>query len=87
MRRHRITPRKGWEQTVAATGLTYHTLQDGSPYWDESAYWEFTSSEIDRIEAATAEIHRMALAAGDHILDHDRLAGDEYPRCGGRTHP
>ena len=74
MRRHTYSPRPDWRATVAKTGLTYSTLADGSPYWDESAYWEFTSAEIDRLEGATAEIHRLALAAGDHILDHDRLA-------------
>jgi len=69
MRRHAIAPRTGWQRAVERVGLTYHTLENGAPYWDESAYWEFTAAEIDRIEAATAEIQRMALAAGDAILD------------------
>ena len=73
MRRHSASPRAGWQATVARTGLTCHTLSDGSPYWDESAYWEFTSDEIDRLEAATAEIQKLALEAGDFILEHDRL--------------
>ena len=79
MRRHSIAPRSGWQATVASTGLTCHTLADGAPYWDESAYWEFTSAEIDRLEAATAEIQKLALAAGDAILDHDRLAEMKIP--------
>jgi glutathionylspermidine synthase len=79
MRRHAISPRSDWQQKVARTGLTCHTLADGSPYWDESAYWEFSSAEIDSLEAATAEIQRLALAAGDHILDHDRLAEMKIP--------
>lgn len=74
MRRHTIKPRRGWQETVARTGLTYNTLADGSPYWDESAYWEFSSPEIDRLEAATAEIQKLALAAGDHIIQRDRFA-------------
>ncbi|HTA85306.1 MAG TPA: glutathionylspermidine synthase family protein [Silvibacterium sp.] len=61
------------------TGLTFHTLANCAPYWDESAYWEFTSSEIDRVEAATAEIQKLALAAGEHILDHDRFAEMRIP--------
>jgi glutathionylspermidine synthase len=44
---------------VERTGLTFHTLANGAPYWGESAYWEFTSSEIDRVEAATAEIQGL----------------------------
>ena len=79
MRRHVIAPRSDWQSRVERTGLTYHTLADGSPYWDESAYWEFTSAEIDRLEAATAEIQRLALAAGEHILGHDRFAEMRIP--------
>ncbi len=60
-------------------GLTYHTLNDGSPYWDESAYWEFTLAEIDRLEAATNEIQRLALSAGEHILEHNRFAEMRIP--------
>jgi glutathionylspermidine synthase len=74
MRRLTVTPRSDWQSRVERVGLTFHTLSDGAPYWDESAYWEFTSAEIDRLEAATAEIQRLALAAGDKILDQDRLA-------------
>jgi glutathionylspermidine synthase len=74
MRRLIANPRNDWQKRVASVGLTYHTLDDGSPYWDESAYWEFSSAEIDRLEAATAEIQRLTLAAGDAILNQDRLA-------------
>lgn len=79
MRRHRIAPRSHWQSRVERTGLTFHTLANSAPYWDESAYWEFTSSEIDRVEAATAEIQKLALAAGEHILDHDRFAEMRIP--------
>jgi glutathionylspermidine synthase len=73
MRRHKIDPRPDWKRSVERIGLTYHTLDDGSPYWDESAYWEFSTDEIKRLEAATAEIQRLALAAGDAILDRNLL--------------
>lgn len=73
MRRLSVSPRTDWQKRVEKIGLTFHTLADGSPYWDESAYWQFTASEIDRLEAATAEIQRLALAAGDAILGQDRL--------------
>jgi glutathionylspermidine synthase len=64
---------------VARQGLTIHTCADGMPYWDESAYWEFSSNEIDRIVAATAEIQKLARAAGAHILDHNRLEEMSIP--------
>src|ERR1017187_10471178 len=73
MRRLTVSPRNDWKARVEKIGLTYHTLADGSPYWDEAAYWEFTAPEIDRLEAATTEIQRLALVAGDAILDQDRL--------------
>lgn len=79
MRRHTIPPRKDWQRAVERVGLTYHTLDDGSPYWDESAYWEFSAAEIDRIEAATAEIQRLALAAGDAILERGLLEQMHFP--------
>ena len=80
MRRLTVNPRDNWQKRVEKVGLTYHTLADGTPYWDESAYWQFTSVEIDRLEAATAELQRLALAAGDAILDQDRLAQMRIPK-------
>lgn len=79
MRRRPIEPRPNWQSVVESTGLTFHTLEDGSPYWDESAYWEFSSSEIDAIEAATAEVHNLALAAGEHIVEHNRFGELHIP--------
>jgi len=79
MRRRIHTARQDWQAIVRKTGLTYNTLPDGSPYWDESAYWEFTSEEVDRIEAATAEIQKLALSAAEHILDRKRLAEMNIP--------
>jgi glutathionylspermidine synthase len=74
MRRLTMNPRPNWQKRVEKVGLTYHTLADGSPYWNESAYWQFSAAEIDRLEAATAELQKLALAAGDAILDQERLA-------------
>jgi glutathionylspermidine synthase len=79
MRRHTLDPRQDWKRSVERIGLTYHTLEDGSPYWDESAYWEFSAAEINRLEAATAEIQRLALAAGDSILERDLLEKMHIP--------
>jgi glutathionylspermidine synthase len=67
------SPREGWERTVEGQGLIYHHTQ-GKPYWDESAYYAFTSREIDELEAATNELQRLALEAGQHIIDHRRFA-------------
>jgi glutathionylspermidine synthase len=78
VQRHRIVTRPDWQKKVEQVGLTYHTVE-GQTYWDESTYWEFTSAEIDRIEAATAELQTMCLAAGDFILDNNRLDALRIP--------
>ncbi|HTV15904.1 MAG TPA: glutathionylspermidine synthase family protein [Acidobacteriaceae bacterium] len=79
MQRHRIVIRPDWQQKVESVGLTYHTV-GGQTYWDESAYWEFSPAEVDRIEAATNELQTMCLAAGDFILTNDRLAALRIPQ-------
>jgi glutathionylspermidine synthase len=40
---------------------------------------EFTAEEVDRIEAATAEIQRLPFAAGGPILDRNRLSEIQIP--------
>jgi glutathionylspermidine synthase len=69
LRRH-VQLRTDWQQTVESQGLHYHTL-DGVPYWDERAYYEFTTAEIDRLEEATYALDKMCLAAVQHVIDND----------------
>jgi glutathionylspermidine synthase len=80
MQRHRILARREWKREVERVGLTYHTV-GAQTYWDESVYWEFAAAEIDRIETATAELQEMCLAAGDFILNHDRLTSIGIPEA------
>jgi len=75
MKRLVLSPRPNWEARVAEQGISFACV-DGKPYWDESAAYEFTAAEIDRIEAATNELHRICLEAGQTIVDrrwYDRL--------------
>jgi glutathionylspermidine synthase len=69
MFRRRIEPRQDWQQTVESQGLYYHSLDD-VPYWDESAYYEFTAAEIDKLEAATYALNELCLAAVQYVIDH-----------------
>jgi len=78
VQRHRILTRPDWQKKVEQVGLTYHTVA-GQTYWDESTYWEFSAAEIDTIEAATAELQQMCLAAGDFILENNRLDALRIP--------
>jgi glutathionylspermidine synthase len=65
--RKSIAPRPDWQAKVEELGLIWHSV-DGRPYWDEGACYSFTPAQIGEIEAATAELYRMFLAAGDEIL-------------------
>ncbi len=72
MRRIPLDPRRDWQKKVEAGGLIYHT-PNGQPYWDESACYLFSAAEVDMLEAATEELHRLCLEAGQYIIDHDRF--------------
>lgn len=67
MRRHALTPRPDWAEQVEALGFDFHTL-DGATYWDERAYWEFTLAQVDAIEDAADELHRLCLDAVDWVV-------------------
>lgn len=79
MQRIPLTPRENWEQKVESVGLTYHTLENGTPYWDESAAYQFTAAEIDTLEAAGYTLQEMCLAAAQHIIDKKRYAELDIP--------
>ena len=71
MERIPTTPRPGWQQTVAAQGLTFHTANGGKPYWDESAFYRFTSGEIDALERATYALSEMCLRAAEYVVSEN----------------
>lgn len=79
MKRVVTTPRPDWQKTVESQGFHFHSV-DERPYWDESAYYQFTSAEIDTLEAATYELDKICLQAVQHVLDHpDRLRDFNIP--------
>jgi glutathionylspermidine synthase len=79
MQRIPLTPRENWQQTVESQGLIFHTLENGTPYWDESAAYQFTAAEIDTLEAAGNTLQEMCLAAAQHIIDEKRYAELDIP--------
>jgi glutathionylspermidine synthase len=81
MQRLSITPRDNWQQKVEAVGLTFHTLENGQPYWDESAAYEFTAVEVDTLEAAGNTLQEMCLAAAQHVIDEKRYAELDIPEA------
>ncbi len=76
--RIRLPVRPDWVSKVEARGLAWHTGEDGTAYWDESAYWLFSAAEIDRIEAATNTLYEMCLTAVGHAIEQKQLAGFGY---------
>lgn len=73
MRRVPTLPRPNWQQRVESQGLVYHTNADGVPYWNESAYYEFTAAEVDELEDATASLYALCLSALEYLIDRNRL--------------
>ncbi len=70
MRRELITPRPNWQAAMESVGFHYHSI-DGT-YWDESRCYAFSESEIDALEAATAQLHEMALNAAQQVIGSAR---------------
>lgn len=58
-------PRPHWQESVAQQGFVYY-----KDYYNESAAYEFTATEIDRLESATVQIFEMCLAVVDHVIQH-----------------
>ncbi|MGE5095945.1 MAG: glutathionylspermidine synthase family protein [Betaproteobacteria bacterium] len=66
MQRERLTPRPDWPRKVEELGFLYHSI-DGV-YWDERACYRFSADEVDRLEAATAELHARCLEAVERVV-------------------
>jgi len=79
MERIAIPPRADWQSKVESVGLTFHTLENGEPYWDESACYRFTAAEVDTLEAAANGMQEMCLAAAQHVIDKKRYGELEIP--------
>ena len=77
MRRRTIAPRQNWQQIVESQGLLWHGGERGNeakPYWNESAFYEFAAKEVDELEAATNELDRMCIEAGQRVIDEKLYA-------------
>lgn len=74
MQRVRITPRTDWVAKVETLRFDWHSTPDGpGTYWDESAYWQLTAAEVDRLEEATNELHEMCVAATESAIERGLL--------------
>lgn len=72
MKRINSNPRPGWKAFAESVGFNFHTF-DGEPYWDESAYYQFTLEQIEQyLEQPTEELHQMALDLVDDIVSDEQ---------------
>jgi glutathionylspermidine synthase len=73
MKRVNSTPRPGWQAFAQSVGFNFHTF-DGEPYWDESAYYQFSLQQIEQdLEQPTEELHQMALDLVDDIVNNEQM--------------
>lgn len=73
MRRIAIPPRPDWRNKAEAIGFVYHS-SSGVPYWDESAAYSFSLSDIElAIEPAVEACHGMCLELVAEVVASDRL--------------
>ncbi|NMH59030.1 glutathionylspermidine synthase family protein [Alteromonas ponticola] len=67
------TPRRHWQKQARDFGFHFHTLY-GEPYWDESAYYQFSLKQIEQdLEAPTEEIHQMCLHVVNEVINDEQL--------------
>jgi glutathionylspermidine synthase len=78
MQRLSLTPRENWAGRVEALGMTYHTIDD-ELYWDESACYRFTSAEIDVLDLATAELHRLCIEVAERVIRENLFSRLQIP--------
>lgn len=69
MKRITIEPRNNWQKAVESLGFGFHSTD--AVYWDESASYIFSLSEIQAIENATAELWEMSLVAVQQVIDNE----------------
>jgi len=73
MQRVPVAERADWKQTAVEHGFAFHTI-DGAAYWDESAYYRFTLTQIeDDLEGPAEEIEQMCFAIVDRAAADDEV--------------
>ncbi len=71
MKRLSLRPRPDWRAKVEALGYEMD-LDDAAPFWNESACWSFTASEVDVLSAAGSEVLSVLMRAAERVVE-DRL--------------
>ena len=65
--------RPHWRDLAEEYGFQFHTMH-GKPYWDETAYYQFSLRQIEEdIEAPTEELHQMCLEVVAQVVKDEQL--------------
>jgi glutathionylspermidine synthase len=72
MERISITPRIDWQAKVEALGFTWHT-PDGNTYWNEGAYWKFSTADVEHIRGVVKDGYAMLLDAVAFVIENKQL--------------
>jgi glutathionylspermidine synthase len=78
MQRVSINPRNNWQKTVEGLGFGFHTAD--VPYWDESAYYTFSTPEIEKLEIVTGELWELCLQAVQYVIDQNLFEQFKIPQ-------
>jgi glutathionylspermidine synthase len=78
MQREQLVPRVDWPRKVEDLGFHFHTF-DGEVYWDETACYRFTAAQVDRLEAATAELQARSIDAVQRVIEKRDYARFRIP--------
>lgn len=81
MKRIAVAERAHWRSYAEQVGFHFHTF-DGEPYWDETAYYQFSLQQIENdLEAPTEELHQMVMdMVGDITRSEEMLTLLNIPR-------
>ena len=74
MERIVINPRQRWQDLVENLGFYFHTI-DNEIYWDESAYYHLSLTQVDQLEQATEVLHDLCEKAVRFIIENKRYEG------------
>ena len=70
MQRIPCQPRPDLQNKLETVGFTFHQMDQAHPYWPETAYYEFTSNQVDLIEEATNQLQQLYVQATEAIIAH-----------------
>jgi len=72
VRRTTLPPRADWRRRCEELGFSFHSV--GGRYWEEAACYVFSAEEIDVLEAAAEELHRLCLNACERVVRDARYS-------------